>query len=87
MFITSVLSVEGPGLEGVAGAVEVLGVVVEETGGGVVEEGEPKWTVIRAGPVWFVVRFTVMGIAGLWNLRRGRHVRQNLLGVRFDVSM
>jgi len=51
------------------------------------EDGEPKWMVIRAGPVWFVVRFTVMGIAGLWNLRRGRHVRQNLLGVRFDVSM
>lgn len=67
MLNTSVLSVGAGDSDGVVGAVEVWGVVVVETGGGVLAaaEEEVKWTVIRAGSSGFSVRETVMGIAGL----------------------
>lgn len=38
-----------------------------------------KCMVRVAGEVVSFTRFTVMGIAGLWYLRRGRHLRQNCL--------
>ena len=81
MLNTSVLSVGAGDEEGVVGAVEVWGVVVEETGGGVVfaAEGDVKWMVIRAGSSGFSDRETVIGIAGLWNLRRRRSLRQKCL--------
>jgi hypothetical protein len=41
--------------------------------------GEVKCTIMRAGPVWLVVRFTVMGTAGLWYFNLGRQFRQNFL--------
>lgn len=67
MLNISFLSVGAPGCDGVVGAVDVLGLVVEAAGGGADEaaEGDVKWIVIRAGSSGFVVRLTVMGIAGL----------------------
>lgn len=63
-------------MEGVAGFAAVL-----LMGGGVlVLEGEVKWIVRVAGDEVSVERLTVMGIAGLWYLSRGRHRRQKCLG-------
>lgn len=41
-------------------------------------EGGAKKTVRVAGPSWSRVRFTVIDIAGLWYLSRGRCLRQTL---------
>ena len=38
-----------------------------------------KNMVMVAGLDWSAIRLTVIGIAGLWYLSRGRHSRQNLL--------
>ena len=63
------------------GAVDVCAVVVEEMGRVelVAAEGVVKCIVRRAGPDWFLVREMVIGIAGLWNFRRRRQVRQKTL--------
>jgi hypothetical protein len=57
------------------------GLVVEETPGGVLAaaEGEAKWIVRVEGPDWSAVRFTVMGMEGLWYFSRGRILRQKCL--------
>lgn len=80
--MTSVLSVGGPALDSGTGPTDVCLSVVEEISGLMVAaaSGEVKCTVMRAGPVWFVVRLTVMGTAGLWYFNRGRQFRQNFLG-------
>ena len=44
----------------------------EDLGGGA------KKIVRVAGPCWSSVRFTVIDIAGLWYLSRGRNLRQTL---------
>lgn len=64
------------------GPVDVCLSVVEEISGLMVAAalGEVKSTVMRAGPVWLIVRFTVMGTAGLWYFNRGRQFLQNFLG-------
>jgi hypothetical protein len=53
MLISFVCVVGLPEDEGVVGAVDVEGCVVEEMGaeGSLAEEGSVKWIVMRAGPV------------------------------------
>ena len=67
MFIISVLSVGAGDVDAATGAEEVCEVVVELMGGLLVAAAseDVKWTVISAGPSWFAVRFTVIGMAGL----------------------
>lgn len=66
MFIIAVLSTTLV-VVGLAGLVEILGIE------GLEGEGVVKWMVRIAGPAWFFEREIVMGIVGLWYLRRGRH--------------
>lgn len=64
------------------GPVEVVEEVVEEIAGGMLEaDGVVKCTVKVASPPTSLVRFTVMGMAGLWYLRRGRNLRQKCLAI------
>lgn len=60
---------------------DVVAVVVEDIAGPVLAAalGSLKWIVITAGPSWSVVRFMVMGIAGLWYFILVRQCRQNFL--------
>ena len=71
----------GPALDSGTGPVDVCLSVVEEISGLMVAAalGEVKCTVMRAGPVWLIVRFIVMGTAGLWYFNRGRQFLQNFL--------
>jgi hypothetical protein len=82
--MTFVLSVGGPGFVTEVGAVDSCGFAVELTGGCEEEaaDADVKCMVIIEGFPCTVVRDTVIGMAGLWYLRRGRYVRQNFLSKR-----
>lgn len=80
--ISTTLSVLGASVDVfVVAAVDSVGSAVEATGATTSEglEGEAKWIDNIDGPAWSSILSIVMGMAGLWYLRRGRQERQNFL--------
>lgn len=77
--MTSTFPVCGPGCVLDGGAEDVCASVVELTGGFEEAFGDARWIERVQGLPMTGVRFTVIGMAGLWYLRRGMAMRQNFL--------